>query len=208
MVVWYECMVSDVNEDVRRRLLDALVGVAAERGLERASIREVASAAGMSIGAVQYYCRSKDEMLRMAFEHVIGRILARSSEGQRVGTIGQVLRRGLLEFLPLDETRRVEGSVCLAFAARAAVAPDLARVHHGLLAQMRGQCVRAFEAALERGEAVAELDPASAAVATAALVDGLVMHMLSDPDGISPEAAVDVLDAHLARYLRADSFPP
>ncbi len=53
----------------RQRVLDALVALIAERGLDQVNFREVAAAADVSIGTVQYYCRSKDEMLRMAWEH-------------------------------------------------------------------------------------------------------------------------------------------
>ena len=51
--------------------------ITAERGLDQVSIREVAAEAGVSVGTVQYYCRSKDEMLEMAFRHILDRMSAR-----------------------------------------------------------------------------------------------------------------------------------
>jgi len=203
--VWYGRLVhmydAHMTESARQRLLDALVTVIAERGLDQASIREVAAAAGVSIGTVQYYCRSKDEMLRTAFEYVTGHILDRAAGTERTGTVASVLRGALLEFLPLDDTRRLEAKVYLAFAARAAVSPDLASVQQGMMTELRGRCADAFRLAQSRGEAADDLDPEQAAVATAALVDGLLLHLLTDPTGLGPEAAVAVLDTHLARHL-------
>lgn len=197
----------EMKNDARQRLLDALVVITAERGLDQASIREVAAEAGVSIGTVQYYCRSKDQMLQMAFEYVIGRIIARAGSVEQTGVVGHVLRRGLLEFLPLDELRGVECRVYLAFAARAAVSPQLAQVQHALQGQMRAACAQAFAQARDRDEAVAGLDPEAAAAATAAMVDGLLLHMLTDPTGLPAETAIAVLDAHLRRFLYLDDSP-
>lgn len=193
--------------DARQRLLEALMTIIAERGLEQASIREVAAAAGVSIGTVQYYCRSKDEMLRMSFEHVTGRILDRATGIERTGRVGAVLRRGLLEFLPLDEGRGTEARVYLAFAARAAVAPDLAAVQHRLMSESRTLCAEALALARERGQARPDLDPEAGAAAIVAMVDGLLLHMLTDPDGMPGEVAVAVLDAHLRHFLDIDDGP-
>jgi hypothetical protein len=71
--------------------------------------------------------------------------------------------------------------------------------------------------ARDSGEAAEDLD-SSAAVFTAAMVDGLMMHMLTDPGGITARDAVAALADHLRRYLRPtttgdrgeprhDSFP-
>jgi AcrR family transcriptional regulator len=193
--------VSEVVVHPRRRLLDALVAIIAESGLDGVSIREVAAAAGVSIGTVQYYCRSKDEMLVMTFQHITERILGRVTAIDKTGAAGPALRRALLEFLPLDELRRTEARVYLAFAARAAVSAELADVQGAMLSGIRTQCAEAFRRARRQRETRVDLDPAETAMATTALVDGLLLHLLTDPTGLSPEAAVAVLDAHLRQHL-------
>jgi len=195
---------SSTAESQKDRLLNALVTVTAERGLDKASIREVAAEAGVSVGTVQYYCRSKDEMLEMAFRHILEQISARAAATSRSGTVTQTLQRALREFLPLDDVRRRECRVYLAFAARAAVTPGLAEVQHELLGDMRGRCADVLRAAIENGEAVREFDPVEAAVVTGALVDGLLLHMVTDPTGLPEEQATRVLDDHLRRYLHVE----
>ena len=196
-----------VPTDSRQRVLDALMTIISDRGLDQASLREVATAAGVSLGTVQYYCRSKDEMLQMTFEHVIGRILERATGVERVGHVGSVLRLGLLEFLPLDQRRGVEARVYLAFAARAAVTPNLAAVQHRLMSESRALCAEALAVARERGQARPGLDAEAAAAAIVAMVDGLLLHMLSDPTGMPAETAVAVLDEHLRHYVDLDTEP-
>ncbi len=190
-----------MTESPQERLLDALVSITAERGLDQVSIREVAAEAGVSVGTVQYYCRSKDEMLEMAFRHILNRMSDRAAGTQRTGTVTQVLRRALQEFLPLDDLRRRECRVYLAFAARAAVTPRLAEVQHELLGDMRRRCAKVFQAAKDSGEATRDFDPKAAAAVTTALVDGLLLHMLTDPRGLRGPTAVRMLDDHLRQFL-------
>ena len=198
---------ADARENpVRERLLEALVTITAERGLDQVSLREVAAAADVSIGAVQYYCRNKDEMLRMAFEHITSRILGRATAAAAGESVSALIRLSMLEFLPLDDERRVEARVYLAFAARAAVSPGLARVHTAMMTSIRDQCEAAFRLAVERGESRSGIDPAVAATSTVAIVDGLLLHLLTGSIGLTPEGAVAILDAHLGQYL--DVAPP
>lgn len=193
-----------MTEPTMDRLLEAFLTITSERGLDLATMREVAAAAGVSVGTVQYYFRTKDEMLLLAFEHTIGRITTRAAGITRSGPVGSVVRKVLLEFLPMDDLRRRESRVYLAFAARAAVTPALASYQHSLLSGLREQCAAAYRLAQERGESVGEFAPAGAAIETAALVDGLILQMLSDPDGLPPATARAVLDTHLRRYVAID----
>ncbi len=191
----------------RERLLEALLTITAERGSEGVSIREVATAAGVSIGTVQYYCHAKDQMLEMAFEEVNRRILERALGIEKQGPVGAVLRRGLLEFLPLDDQRRKEAAVYLAFSARAAVSTDLAAVRHAMIAEQHRLCADTYRLAQDRGEAASRFDAEQAAWTTVALIDGLLLNLLSDPTGLTGGAAVDLLEEHLRSYLRLDASP-
>jgi len=69
----------------------------------------VAATAGVSPTQVQYYFRSKDELVAAAFEHVgegVERgVEQRAHEVDRSGNPREVLRRPLHLWLPLDEAR-------------------------------------------------------------------------------------------------------
>ncbi|MEH0845394.1 TetR family transcriptional regulator C-terminal domain-containing protein [Micromonospora sp. CPCC 205711] len=186
-----------VDHRERRTLIaDALMRVAAERGLEAVSLRHVAAEAGVSSGMVQHYFRTRDEMMTFALsvvhEHHEARI------GAAIAALGPdpapraLLRTMLVELLPLDEARRADGRVALAFLAYTAVRPEVAAGLHqetvGLLAFLAGQ-IRAGRPADRR------VDPDRAAVGLLAIVEGLGVYLLG---GHYPaETALAALDAQL-----------
>lgn len=57
----------------RQQLLEAALGVAAERGLARMRIDDVGRAARLSKGAVYWHFRNKDALIEGLFSHVIDR---------------------------------------------------------------------------------------------------------------------------------------
>ncbi|HVX43124.1 MAG TPA: TetR/AcrR family transcriptional regulator [Mycobacteriales bacterium] len=173
-------------------LAEALLDIAAEGGLDRVSVREVAAAARVSIGAVQHHFSTKDDMLVFAFEYVVDRSAARVAALPQDGPIADVLRASLLELLPLDAGRHRETSVYVAFAARAAVSPRLAEVHRRTHDRIR----------TELAEALTELgadDPARDAAVLLSALDGLIFTAITEPGTYSPAD----LEAFLDRYLQA-----
>ena len=57
------------REERRREIAAAVLRLVATRGVEAASLRAVAAEAGVSMGAVQHYFTTRDEMLRFALGH-------------------------------------------------------------------------------------------------------------------------------------------
>ncbi|MGC5022917.1 TetR/AcrR family transcriptional regulator [Micromonospora sp. DT47] len=189
-----------VDHRERRTLIaDALMRVAAERGLEAVSLRHVAAEAGVSSGMVQHYFRTRDEMMTFALSVVGGHNEARV--GAAVAALGPeppprtLLRTMLVELLPLDAPRRADGRVALAFLAYTAVRPEVAAGLHqetaGLLSFIAGQ-IRAGHAHLP---AERRVDPDRAAVGLLAVMEGLGVYLLG---GHYPaETALAALDAQL-----------
>ncbi|MFU8852987.1 TetR/AcrR family transcriptional regulator [Micromonospora sp. SL1-18] len=189
-----------VDHRERRTLIaDALMRVAAERGLEAVSLRHVAAEAGVSSGMVQHYFRTKDEMMTFALSVVRERGEARVTRA--VAALGDdpsprtLLRTMLAELLPLDDARLADGRVALAFLAYTAVRPAIAAGLHRdtaeLLAFIAGQ-IRAAQAA---GSAEAPVAPEQAAVALLAVLEGLGVYLLGGH--YPPETALAALDAQL-----------
>src|SRR6202044_2561994 len=56
------------SEETRTRILEAALGVFRERGFERATMRDVAAAAGVAVGAAYYYFESKDAIVMAFYE--------------------------------------------------------------------------------------------------------------------------------------------
>jgi TetR/AcrR family transcriptional regulator, fatty acid metabolism regulator protein len=68
---------SIVQEDRRRRILDAAVRVFAQRGYHGARVGDIASEAGVAHGLLYHYFSSKDEVLETVFRENFGDLLER-----------------------------------------------------------------------------------------------------------------------------------
>jgi len=88
------------SEETRRRILSAALKVFRERGFEAATMREIAAAAGVAVGAAYYYFDSKDALVMAFYEQAqeemapaLEEILAasRTLEQRLRGIIGQKL---------------------------------------------------------------------------------------------------------------------
>ena len=55
----------------RARIADAILRIAATRGLDEVSLRDVAAEAGVSMGQVQHYFATKSEMLKFACAYMV-----------------------------------------------------------------------------------------------------------------------------------------
>lgn len=65
------------TEERRQQIVEGLLRVMAERGYERASVNEIAKAAGLSPGLVHYHFHDKQEILLTLVEQLAARARAR-----------------------------------------------------------------------------------------------------------------------------------
>ncbi|HEX3721446.1 MAG TPA: TetR/AcrR family transcriptional regulator [Nitrolancea sp.] len=191
----------------RRQIAEAVLRVTATRGLESVSLRDVAAEGGISMGLVQHYFRSKDQMLLFACEYLIERTNQRIAERIAASSTPQTgrsfLRTLLAEILPLDEERRAGTRVWVAFLARAAVEPELERFMRDTWTNSHNYFAGVIRAAQERGEIAPERDPQREAVSVFALTDGLVSHILMGH--YSNETALRALDDYLDHLFGTES---
>ncbi len=108
-----------VKGNTRDQLTAALIELVAGEGMDRASVREVATAAGVAIGTVQYHFPTRRDLLTGAFEAVVHGVRHRlalpaaRADADPAATVVAILR----ELVPLDAPRRRETAVMVAFAA-------------------------------------------------------------------------------------------
>ncbi|MFH8366531.1 TetR/AcrR family transcriptional regulator [Streptomyces sp. NPDC018031] len=196
-------MPKQVDHEERRRLIaEAVCGLADTHGLEGVTLRDVAARAGVSMGAVQRCFRTKEEMLAFALGHIGERVAGRARAritGSPAQSAGTALAHTVTEVSLLADEHRAEARVWLAFIAQAAVSPGLAEIIRRNYAALQDVFTRLVAEAAGRPDADRE------ARALLALADGLTTHVLIGH--LSSQAALEVLDGHLARLL-ADAQPP
>ncbi|ONI67619.1 hypothetical protein BWI15_31445 [Kribbella sp. ALI-6-A] len=188
----------------RRRgahVLDAVLDVIAERGLEAATMRTVAAAAGVSLAQVQYYFRSKDELVASAFRHVSERFDEKLATVDLSGPPREVLREALQLWLPLDDERAWDARVWLAFSAASVTSPALAAIAAATDAELRVAFARLLDAAIADGDLAEVADTETEAALLLAVLDGLVVQGLTLPAEQRAPFVTQSLNAHLGRLF-------
>ncbi|WP_158612966.1 TetR/AcrR family transcriptional regulator [Nocardiopsis sp. Huas11] len=191
------------HQQRRAQIAEAVCSLVSARGLEAVSLRDVAAEAGISMGRVQHYFRTKDEMLLFVLEYVADRdvrgtrecLAAEPAPPSPRAVVGSVLG-GLLD----DDPRRVEAQrVGLAFLARALVEPRLAASLLQGYAGIQGLLEQVLRQGIDEGSVDAATDPESAATEVFALAEGLRAQTLLGH--LTRARALAVLDDRLDRLF-------
>ncbi len=167
------------DHDARRaQICDALLAVALREGLPHVTIPKVAAQAGISIGLVQHYYRSKDALIADTHTVVIDRIEHRADAAvtaaeQRHERIEHILAEALTELLPLDPQRRDEWYLSRAFAAAALDSDELRATLVASELRMRARVAGAIANGRDCGEVTGQVDEHLEAAALLAHVSGL-----------------------------------
>ena len=193
-----------VDHDQRRaEIADALLEIAATRGLQAVTFREVAAAAGVSVRLVQYYFGTKQELLARAMGFLAARLDARvtkrSAELAGPLTRRQVVEVVLTSVLPLDEDSRADALAATAYYAVALTDPSLATAGVGYPEALVSYLAGVLSAAAGTGELRDGIDPAVEAAVLLALTNGLTSAVLGGMH--APDAARDLLGSHLDRLF-------
>lgn len=195
------------DHDLRRAQIAAAVQrMIAHAGFDAATMAAVAREAGISVGLVQHYFKSKDELLLFAYERMtadqlarVGRLIAAGEADHQ--PIRAILLRCMPELWPLDDARRGEYRVGRVFRARSLDNPTIAEVARQTAAIVHSQIARAVANGKECGEVEPETDPDLAALELAALIEGLADDLYREPERNVGEAAAAILQARLEHYF-------
>lgn len=201
-------MPKQVDHEARRtRIATALWRVAEARGLDRVSLREVATEAGISLGQLQHYFANREEMLLFAMrfigrrnvERTTERIMALGDSGPRVR-----LRAIVREMLPIDDKAEAGSLMNLSFLLEAARNETLGEFARQRVLALRHLLEGQLALAIQSGDIDAAREPRTEATLLISLADGLRtnVHLGVHTAG----EAVGLMDEHLARLL-ADPAP-
>jgi BetI-type transcriptional repressor, C-terminal len=104
--------------------------------------------------------------------------------------------------VPLDDERRAESEVWLAFTGRALVDPQQRAIHQRIHDQLNGACTTAITLLVDAGLAADGLEVALEASRLHALLDGLALHAVMRPERVPPSRVTAVIARHLDTLLR------
>lgn len=178
-------------ESTRERVLEAVVRVLVDKGVDRLRVRAVAQQAGVSVGAVQHAYPTRSQMVHAAMEHVSARFTAGLLEAIDADSSAEENLLGVCRLLAgVEDSGRPAAVVWLAFTSLACTDPVIARSH------------RSAWRTLESGLAhlLAQLNPATTAddaAALLALLDGLAIARATEPDRMTAARAESIITGHV-----------
>lgn len=197
-------MPKQVDRDGRRRhIADAVFRLVAERGVEAVGLRDVAAEAGVSMGQVQHWFSTKQEMLLFTLGTMRDRVLTRlvrDLASLERPTVRDRVRAGMRVMLPLDVPSREEASVNVAFVAASFGTPEFADLLREGYARLRAAGRALLAEARERGELRDGVDADREADTIFFLTQGLVGPVLLGV--VEPDEALRLLDARLDVVFR------
>ncbi len=188
-----------VDHEARRmQVAEATWRVIAREGIESTTIGEIAKETGFSTGIFAHYFKNKKELLLYALQLASLRIGARMWKKGEESSGGEVLRNVLLEALPLDEERRLEWQIWVAFwggaISDAAMAEEQRRWYIEYRSLLRSLILDGQRNGYFRSDINAEEEVDS----IIALVDGLGMRATMEPQRFPPKYQTALLDRHLS----------
>ncbi|MFC4059016.1 TetR/AcrR family transcriptional regulator [Planomonospora corallina] len=210
-----------IVDHARRRdeLVRAVWEVISREGIEGATVRKVAEAAGVSVGGLRHYFDNQRGLLAFA-AHAIGRNVAARIAGHLHADLPGLERAQLMleELLPLDDDRRVEVDVWLACLVRSRVDESLAELHGTGWTGERHICrlaVASCHAAPppELGQELADAGLERQAVRLHVFMDGLTLQTATYPHDFTPQGIRAIVRDELrlltgARRPSAGEDPP
>ncbi|MDF3294267.1 TetR/AcrR family transcriptional regulator [Streptomyces silvisoli] len=195
------------HEERRSQIAEALVRCASARGLHAIVMRDVAEEAGISVPLIQYYFKTKEQLLHFALGYLAQRMGDRVRDRIRANgaspTPRTVIETTLAEALPTDEESRTFHLVYTSYATLALTDPTLATqpllrdpnaMEDFLLAQLT--------AARDAGHTSQRLDLRAEVVGLLAMSAGLGTSVLVGQR--TAEAAWDILRHHIDRVFTPD----
>ncbi|KZR57056.1 TetR/AcrR family transcriptional regulator [Pseudobacillus badius] len=190
-----------VDHDKRKKdIAEATWRVILEQGMEGATVRNIAKEADLSLGALRHYFSTQDELLVYAMELVKEQAEARINQIVLENLPPKAaLLKILMELVPATPETMAETEVWFAFIAyaRHKDTPFSAQ-DDGVWEGISRMVYSLHQAHLLKDG----LNPSLEAERLYALVDGLALHAMLDPDRVDRERLIDVLSSQIDSILK------
>ena len=184
-----------VDHDERRREITyAVWQLAAAGGLGAVTLRAVAAEAGVSVGRIQHYFASEEELVRCGCRALVAAGAEAFRERAAADPVA-ALRELVTHAVPQTDAQRVGTAVWYAYLTRSAADAEIAAILREAKRGEEAEGVRLLRAAQEAGRAARNLEAGAAVRGLFAKADGLATRVLIGQLGASE--AVGMLEHDL-----------
>ncbi len=184
-------------------ILDAAVAEFVEKGYENTSMDSIAARAGLTKGGLYYHFAGKDDVLIRANERFMEPVLAMMDEAAKKALASEALGGYITRYLAYWSGHVQELSFIFLSMAKALSDPALGGMYRGYTSPMISFLESLYRRGIDSGE-FKSVDPAAAAVALMAALDGIIGYLVMDTDLPLKETTARFVDIFVDRY-REDS---
>lgn len=187
-----------VDYDHKRKIIvEAAWNIIEKEGIEKASIRRIASEAGMSTGALRHYFSNQDELLLFIMEYFLARGKERSENKSWSKNPLIAVQETLLELVPVDRDKQTETSVWLVFAIRSLTSVALNTKKDELTEGEYILMEALLEILIKAGYVNKDINIEIEKLRLSVVIEGLSIHALLRPDIFTIEKTEQIITHHL-----------
>lgn len=181
------------------QIAEATWKVIVNEGIEQASVRKIAEATGLSVGALRHYFTTQSELLRFSMELVSERVIQRvkARKFPKGKDPLEFLTEGVSEVLPIDQERKIEMEVWLAFSAKVLVDTTLRELNNEVYKDMHQGLEKVIHTLQVLELAKDELNLEMEVNRLHSLVDGMAMHHILNQEQFTRDEMIKTLKYHL-----------
>ncbi len=193
-------MARDALKEARRtQLMEATIDCIAARGFADLTLADVARGAGLSVGIVNFYFRSKDALLIETLRHLVAEYIEQTNENIRTaGTTAVAQVEAMIESdFHRTIANRKKVTVWYAFWGETRWRPEFLKICQELSDSFHKETREIFGRLIAEG-GYENIDADMVARGFDAMIDGLWLDMLINPKAVDREGAKLVVRTYLA----------
>jgi AcrR family transcriptional regulator len=186
----------------RAQIIEATKECIAAKGYNTFSVKDIASEAGVSTGIIHYYFKTKHDLMLAVLDELVKEIL--KAVDQRVAGLTsarakiEAIIAGSFDFVSKN---RKYYHVMIDFWAQVNDKRSVKNVLARVYAEYRRRTARIVEQGITEG-VFRRLDPSEAAAAIIALIDGLSIQWIFDPQAIDVDRLKALCRGMVMSYLQ------
>lgn len=192
----------------RERLLDTAETVFLERGVSRASLQDIAAAAGLTRGAIYWHFKDKAELFSAMMDRALlpceTACTAQAPQGAALDAVRRMVLQPLEQVRDDERTRRVF-TIAIHRTEYSSELQAIRQRHEEAITDCTRELAQLLQAAVQAGQLRADLDTDTAARVLFAMVDGLLTRSTLD---LAPDLCVRTAEAGLALLLAGMGAQP
>jgi AcrR family transcriptional regulator len=184
----------------KNQIATATWHVIVEKGIDKVSIQQIANRANISVGLVQHFFSSKNQLIHYSMNLVLDRMGERATTRSNafIGTKEEKLRKLMKFIIPTNHEEMMEAKVWLAFLGISFSSPEMMELSRKMDNYTRYLMGMILDLMKSLGYITPDCNKDFELEILYGFIDGLVVHVLQSPETYPEEKLDQLIDYYLA----------